>query len=216
MLKKLLFATLFVITAFIVGGFLLPSEYHVERSVVVERPASVIFALLNSYKSFNQWSPWAARDPEAQFVFSGPESGPGAKLSWKGDPRTVGQGWQEIIRVEPNNRIEMYLDFGEQGIARSYYTINELPAVETSTGSRFQTEVSWGFDTNVSEGKGVFGTLMGKYFGLFLDEWVGADYQQGLNAFKQFVETLPASDFAGSNIEIVIAEAVEILFDVFK
>ncbi|MFT5140936.1 MAG: effector-binding domain-containing protein [Lysobacterales bacterium] len=212
MLKKLLFATLFVITAFVVGGFLLPDEYHVERSVVVERPASVVFALLNSYKSFNQWSPWAARDPGAQYVFSGPEDGPGAKMSWKGDPRTLGEGWQEITRSEPNRRIEIYLDFGEQGIARSYYAIKEMPVAETADDNQFKTEVSWGFNTNVSEGKGIFGALMGRYFGLLLDKWVGADYQQGMSAFKQFAETLPATDFTGSRIEIVTAEAAEILF----
>jgi effector-binding domain-containing protein len=90
--------------------------------------------------------------------------------------------------------------------------VNEVPAPQITPDSQQQTEVTWGFDTDVSEGKGVFGTMMGKYFGLFLDKWLGADYQQGMNAFKQFVETLPASDFAGSRIEIVTAEPVEILF----
>ena len=203
MLKKMTFALLFMLTALVMGGFFLPSQYHVERSVEVERPASVIFALLNSYKTFNHWSPWAARDPDAIYAYSGPESGPGARLSWSGDPRTVGEGWQQIIRSVPGQRIDIQMDFGEQGIAQSYFEFSD-------SGS--STKVTWAFETDVAEGKGVFGSLLGKYFGLFLERWIGSDYEQGLAGFKRYAESLPEADFNGSAIEIVNAEVLEILF----
>ncbi len=203
MLKKLILVVLIILTAFVGGGIFLPREYHVERSIVVDQPASVLFTLLNSYRTFNNWSPWAARDPDAEFRFSGPGSGPGAKLSWRGDPRTVGEGWQQIIESQPYKRVEMYLDFGDQGTAQSYFDL-----IETDAGTR----VTWALDTDISKGKGVLATLAGKYFGLFLDKWIGADYEQGLTGFKEFAETLPATDFGDATIEIVGVEALNILY----
>lgn len=203
MLNKLLLSALIVLLAFVFGGFLLPKDYHIERSILINQPPSVVFTLLNSYKSFNQWSPWAARDPDAQFSFSGPESGVGSKMSWSGDPRLSGEGWQQITTSSPYSRIEVHLDFGEQGVADSFFMITEDGA-----GSM----VTWGFDTDVTSGKGMLGQLMGKYFGLMLDRWVGADYEQGLASFKAWAESLPSSDFSQATIEIVEAEAVEILY----
>lgn len=197
------FGLLFLLTSFVVGGFFLPYQFHVERSVTVERPASVVFALLNSYQSFNEWSPWAARDPDALYTLSGPDFGPGARLSWKGDPRTVGEGWQEITASVPYSRIDIQMDFGEQGRAQSFYGLSEQPG---------GTTITWGFYTDISEGSGFLGTLVGKYFGLFLDRWVGADYEQGLQSFKQFVESMPNADFSESVIEVVTAEPVNILY----
>ena len=37
--------------------------------------------LLNSYRHFNQWSPWSKLDPEAVYTWSGPDDGPGARLA---------------------------------------------------------------------------------------------------------------------------------------
>ncbi len=203
MLKKLLAGVLFIFITFIVIGLFLPADHHVERNINVDRPPSVVFTLLNSYKTFKNWSPWAKRDPQAQFHFSGPDSGVGARLSWSGDPRLVGTGWQQITESLPFERVGMQLDFGEQGTAASYFEIHAI-----ATGSR----ITWGFDTDVTAGRGVPGALMGKYFGLFLDKWIGGDYELGLASFKQYAERMPASDFANADIELVDAVATQILY----
>ena len=207
MLNKLILAVLIFVTAFVAGGTLLPREYHVERTIIIDRPASVIFAVLNSYQSFNQWSPWAKRDPNAQYQISGPDSGPGATLAWQGDPRTVGEGWQQITASKALERLEMTLDFGEQGRAQSFFALSEV-----GTQSDPATEVTWGFDTDVTKDKSLFGAMLGRYFGLFLNKWIGADYEQGLASLKVFTESLPAADFSESNIDIVYAEPVDVLY----
>jgi effector-binding domain-containing protein len=207
MLNKIILAGLVIVTIFVGGGVLLPQNYHVERSIVIARPASVIFAVLNSYQNFNQWSPWASRDPNAVYQMSGPEAGTGARLSWKGEPRTVGEGWQQISGSIPVDRIDIEMDFGEQGTAQSFFKLTP-----TGTEAAPSTEVIWGFDTDVTKGKSLFGAMLGRYFGLFLNRWIGADYEQGLSSLKIYAEALPAADFEGSNIEIVFVEPVEILF----
>jgi len=203
MLNRLLTVVLVLLAAFVGVAYFLPATHHVERSISVERPAPVVFTLLNSYRSFNRWSPWAARDPDARYEMSGPDSGVGARLSWSGDPRVVGTGWQQITASEPYERIAMHLDFGAQGEADSYFLIAAGDGASTLT---------WGFDTDVTAGQSLFGRLMGKYFGLFLERWVGADYEEGLAAFKSYAEALPGADFSAADIVVLEVQAMDILY----
>ena len=85
-MKKVGLIVFILFAAFITIGYLLPKQVHVERSITIERPADMLFTILNSYQHHNEWSPWAQRDPNAEFVVSGPESGVGARLSWIGEP----------------------------------------------------------------------------------------------------------------------------------
>ncbi len=205
MIGKIAYSIVFVLILFVTGGFLLPHLVHVERSIEIERPASTVFTILNSYDSFTTWSPWAERDPDARYEYSGPVAGVGARMSWNGDPRLVGSGWQEIIASQPFSRVEMSLDFEQQGMADTYFQIDSL-----DTGRRVR--LTWGFDTNLTEGQGIFGGLLARYFGLFFDKWIGRDYEQGLAKLKVFAESLPATDFADLDVEIVWAEPLDILF----
>jgi effector-binding domain-containing protein len=201
--KKILY--LFVITQiiFIGVGLVLPKTVQVERSIEIDRPASTVFVLLNGFETFAQWSPWSQRDPNTVYEYSGPASGTGARVSWTGDPRMVGQGWQEITESVPWSMVRMQLNFDQQGLADSYFQID--PA-------RSGVKVTWGFDTNLVEGQGFFGSLLARYFGLFFDQWIGSDHEQGLTRLKAFVESLPAADFSDLEVEIIEAKPMDILY----
>ena len=45
--------------------------------------------------------------------------------------------------------------------------------------------VNAGYRVDVTEGQGWFGGWLGRYFGLFLDDWVATDFEQGLAAFRK-------------------------------
>jgi len=175
----------------------------VERSIEIDRPDSTLFTLLNSFATFSTWSPWSERDPSIIYQYSGPASGTGARMNWSGDPRLSGSGWQEIIESKPSSLVRMPLDFEQQGRANSYFQIDP-----SASGAL----VIWGFDTNLVEGQGFFGSLLARYFGLFFDRWIGTDYEQGLVRLKAFAESLPATDFSGLEVEIVEAEPLDILY----
>jgi len=202
-MKKLLWLFFLLAVAFVAAGLALPTQVHVERSIAVNRPAATVFTLLNGFRTFNRWSPWTGLDPGAEYRFSGPATGVGARMEWSGDPALVGTGWQEITGSQPYRRVGMHLDFGPQGVAESYFEI-----AGDSLGSR----VTWGFDTDVTEGQGFLGGLLGRYFGLFLDRWVGADYENGLASFKVFAESLPPQDFSLAAIEELDVQPVGILY----
>lgn len=203
MFTKILYSIVISIIIFIVIGFLLPRQVHVERSIEINKPSSTIFILLNDFDSFESWSPWAERDPDTVFEYSGPESGVGARMDWSGDPRLVGTGWQEIIESRPYSLVRMHLDFEQQGEAQAYFQIDR-----SGSGSL----LTWGFDTDLVEGQGIFGGLLARYFGLFFDKWIGTDYELGLANFKRFVESLPSSDFIAVELDIVDPQAMDILY----
>ncbi|MFD0739278.1 hypothetical protein ACFQZQ_08305 [Lysobacter koreensis] len=56
-LKGLFYVVVALGLVFAGGGFLLPSSTHVERSITIQRSPGDIYAMLNSYQRFNQWSP---------------------------------------------------------------------------------------------------------------------------------------------------------------
>jgi len=178
-------------------GLFLPSSAHVERSITIDAPQSTVFALINGFRGFNQWSPWFDRDPEAQYTYEGPDFGVGAKMSWTSEQSDVGSGSQEIVASEPYGAVRMTLDFGEQGTARSFF---ELTSEADGTG------VTWGFDTE-------FGlNLISRYFGLAFDSLLGPDYETGLANLKELVESLPKLDWSDLDIQIVEVEPVAIAY----
>lgn len=188
---------------FVVTGYLLPTQVHIERSITIDRPATMMFELLNGYRYFNEWSPWADRDPNAEFVISGPESGVGSQMSWIGDPHLVGSGRQEIVASKPYEQIRIKLDFDAQGIADTGFNLEPVGDA---------TKVTWVFDSDLTQGVNFLDSFLARYFGLLFDRWVGGDYEKGLANLKRFAESLPISDFSGLEISRVDVAAQNILY----
>ena len=180
-LKRLLIFLAGVVVVLVAVAFFLPDSAHVERSITIARPPSQVFAVLDSYRRFNDWSPWFDADPHAKVTISGPVSGIGAKYAWAGN-KDVGSGSQEIVDGKSNEMVKTALDFGEMG--KSTATFRLTP---TAQG----TQVTWGFDM------GFNGKLISRYFGLMIDSMVGKDYDKGLTKLKSLVESFPAADISG-------------------
>lgn len=154
-----------------VGGLLLPSATHVERSIVVERSPEQVFATLDSFERFNAWSPWAEYDPQAQYTFEGPASGVGARMRWVGN-RSVGSGSQEITASEPHRRIAVALDFDGSQAQATYVLVPE------GNGTR----LTWAFDSEHGLNP------LKRWLGLLFDRMIGADYEKGLAKLKALLE----------------------------
>ena len=202
-MKKVGLIIFILLAAFVVTGYMLPKQVHIERSITVDRPANMMFEILNSYQYFNEWSPWAKRDPNAEFVISGPESGVGARMSWIGAPNLVGSGWQEIVASKPYEQIDIMLDFDAQGVALTGFKL--VPEGDA-------TRITWVFDSDLTKGVNFLDSFLARYFGLLFDRWVGGDYEQGLANLKQYAESMAVSDFSQLEIEQVIVTAQNILF----
>lgn len=163
-------ALILILTA---GGFILPSHTDVYRSIEIQRDASSIYNLLDNYKKFNQWSPWAAKDKNTQYTYSGAEKGVGASMSWKSDSKDVGSGSQIITEIEPNKMISIKLRFDGQGEADAVYMLS---------AKKDYTLVTWGFRADHGYNP------ISRYFGLMFDSMIGPDYELGLSNLKALLE----------------------------
>lgn len=173
-MRRLIVTAVVLGTIFVAVGLVLPAKIHVERSAVIQAPAADIFPYVNDFRRFNEWNPWAARDPNTKYAFTGPESGQGAGMTWQSDDPNVGAGSQTIVESIPNERVSSLLDFGQMGRAQAFYRL------ETQDGG---TKVTWGFDTVLPYNP------VTRWMGLLIDRWIGADYEEGLARLKKKVET---------------------------
>ena len=196
MIKKILLWLVGLVVVLAVVGLLLPRQAHVERSIRIDRPASLVFATVNSYQRFSAWSPWAEYDPNMQQSIEGPRSGVGAKMSWSGNSK-VGSGNQEIVAAVANQSVTSNLNFTGMSQSKATFTLG----ADDSTG----TKVTWSLDTDMGAGP------IGRYVGLFMDRMVGGDFARGLAKLKTVVEALPNTDIAGFAVEAVNAQAEPIL-----
>lgn len=197
-LRGLLIAIVLLVAGAVAVGYALPQRAQLERSIVIERPPATVFTVLNGYRHYAAWSPWAALDPAMQVRVEGPMTGVGAKYSWTSEQAGVGAGSQEILESTPYSRIRTALVFsGTSSINRASF---QLTPEGGGTRVVWTHEVEFGAD------------LLGRYFGLLLERMVGPDYERGLANLKRHVETLPAVDFSGLVVDVVQVQARPIAY----
>lgn len=195
MIKKVLLGLVAAVVVLAVVGLILPRHVQVKRSVSIDRPASLVYATVNSFALFPQWSPWQELDPHMSQTTQGPRDGVGAKLIWKGNDK-VGSGTQTITATTSNQSIASDLDFGDMGVAKSLVTL-------APDGNR--TTVTWMVDVDMGANP------VGHYFGLTMDGMLGKDFATGLGKLKTLVESMPNTDIAGLSAEPAALTAGPIL-----
>ncbi len=182
MVRKIVSVLVVALIALIGGAYLFPQNVHIEREIVIDRPTAAVFPYINSLRKANEWSPWAAYDPNVKMTYAGADEGVGAKMSWAGNDK-VGSGSQEITQSVLNRKVASDLKFGGQGPAKAALTL-------TTTGAG--TNVVWALDIDLGNNP------IARYVGTTLDAKVGADYERGLAKLKQLVERAPTDDVAAA------------------
>lgn len=181
MLKKILKYLAVAVILLVAIAYILPGSVHVERETVIKAAPADVFALVNSFENFNQWSPWYEKDPDGDYRIEGPEQGVGARMTWASEKSDVGSGSQEIVESVPDQLVRTELDFGDMGNAKAFFKME--PRGED------QTHLVWGFDTDLGLNP------ISRYFGLMFERWIGPDYEYGLTKLKALAESqAPAGD----------------------
>ena len=95
----LAFATL------VIWGYFVSPNLTVERSLQVEAYPEEVFEYLEDLEAFNRWSPWYARDPDADYIFGAVDYGVGATVIWRARGETADDvseiSSQAIIAAQP-------------------------------------------------------------------------------------------------------------------
>ncbi len=148
-----------------------PSHAHIEKSISINAPTSVIFPEVSNYRNFNEWSPWSKMDPDAEYTYEGIDGTVGAKMNWEGEKS--GEGSQWIIEIEENQRVKNRMTFG--GYEGEFYSEFRLEPNENGT------TVVWTYD-GPNQG------LAGKAAWVIMGTMLSSQYDQGLRDLKKRVE----------------------------
>ncbi len=180
MLKKILAAVGLLIgllmVAVVAAVLLAPTDFAVEREIVVNKPRAEVFEYAKNLRNQNAWGPWFKKDPAMKQDFSGTDGTAGFTSKWESKNPEVGKGEQEIKRVTPNERIDSELRFIEPFTS----TANAQMTFEDAGGN--QTKVKWGFSGSMPRPMNVFLLVVD------MNDAVGKDFQDGLNGLKSILE----------------------------
>jgi uncharacterized protein YndB with AHSA1/START domain len=156
-----------------------PDQMHVERSLDIAAPPATVFAIVNDFHRFPEWSPWQDLDPAMKADFSGAPSGVGAVYHWAGNDK-AGEGRMTIVESVPNTHIGIRLDF-----IKPFASANRSAWELTPSSSG--TQVTWSFD-----GRNAFIMKVMEMF-MDMDKAIGDEYAKGLGNLKRLAESTPAS-----------------------
>jgi effector-binding domain-containing protein len=194
MLKRILTAIVVVLVLAVIVGLLLPRQVRVERSVSINRPASMVYAVVNSFQLFPKWSPWQELDPNMHQSSEGARDGVGAKLVWSGNDK-VGSGTQLITASTADRAVISDLDFGG----------SKAKSTVTFTPEGSATRATWTVDLDMGANP------IAHYIGLTMDSMLGKDFAGGLAKLKTLVESMPNEDIAGFVAQPVQLQSATIL-----
>jgi effector-binding domain-containing protein len=193
--QKVLYGILATLVALFLIGLTLPRKHSIEVATEIDAHPATVFALVNDFRRFSLWAPWADTDPNARFIYSGNIRGEGATVTWDG--AILGSGTQTITESRPFEYVGIVMNAGEPGEARSWFRL------APGTGT---TIVHWGFEAD----HGL--NVVGRYFASMLSGVVARDYEAGLASLKELAESLPAADFSDLEVEHLVVEPVDIAY----
>lgn len=171
----LVFAGLCVL--FLIVGLFLPATWRAERSIVIRAAPERILPLVDAPRRWIEWAPWTPeRYPGMEIQYGEQERGAGAWWSWRGE--ASGNGRMEITRSDPNRGIDYRLAF--EGMTPADGSLRFRPV----DGGTEVTWAMWG-DQGMN--------LIGRYFGLMMDAWMGEDFVSGLTRLKAKAEEAQAA-----------------------
>jgi effector-binding domain-containing protein len=172
-LKIIGIIVLCLIALFLVVAAFLPSKLHIEESMVINKPASLIFKQVNNFQNWKAWSPFQEMDPAMVNTYEGPNMGVGCKTSWTS--KKTGNGSMTIMESVPYSKVISALDFGMAGATNSFEFKEEQGG----------TRVTWGVDMPKLSYPGE------RFAGLMMPRMMKPVFIKGLENLKKVTGIMP-------------------------
>lgn len=171
-----------MIALYIVGGlallilllaFAIPTDFKMERDVVINKPKDQVFTYARSLKNQDTWSVWAMKDPNMKKEFVGTDGEVGCISRWEGN-KDVGKGEQEIKGISDGKRVDMELRF-----EKPFKATNDAWLITEAAGGD-KTKVIWGFSGKMPRPMNIFSVMM--------KGTLQKDFDTGLSNLKRNLE----------------------------
>jgi uncharacterized protein YndB with AHSA1/START domain len=176
LINLLLVLVLLVVVVLLLAAFR-PKDFRVVRSRTIGAPPAALFALVNDFRQWTQWSPWEKVDPAMQRAYDGSAAGAGARYAWVGNNQ-IGQGSMTILESLPPELIRIKIEF-----LKPMAGVCDIEFSFKADGDR--TLVTWSM--------GGCHSFMARVMGLFmnLDKMTGGFFEQGLAELARITEAKP-------------------------
>ena len=194
-MQKLFIAIVALIALVVIIGFSLPRYTRVEVSETIDANPATVFALINDLERAALWSPVVSADPDARVVYSGPQRGVDATMTWDGS--VAGSGVQVITESVPWERIAVSMNPGEVSESLTVFEISRA-AGGSKVIARYEADHGYRIASRI------LGLIVGRVF--------RRDFEQGLAALREIAENLPRADFGDVEIEHLNVEAIDIAY----
>lgn len=174
MIKIIAFAVLVLVAGVLVFAATKPDTFRVQRTASINAPAEKIFPLINDLHRFNTWNPYEKKDPAIKGIYSGTESGKGARYAFDGN-KDVGRGSLEITDSAAPTRVAMQLR-----MTAPMQADNNIEFTLEPRGTA--TSVTW----SMHGGMPFVAKLMSVF--VDMDKTIGKDFETGLANLKAVAE----------------------------
>ncbi len=177
MLKKILIAIAVIAVGLagvvVYAAVTQPDTFRVQRAMIIDAPPQKLAGILSDLRRGAEWSPYEKKDLSMKKTFSGPASGPGAKLEWDGNS-DVGAGSLTVAEVTPS-KVTLNL-----AMTRPMNANNMVEYAFAPQGSA--TTMTWAMHGPMP--------LISKVMCVFMDfdKMLGADMERGLKDLKALAE----------------------------
>lgn len=176
-LLKIILITLGILVVAIVGLLAFastkPDTFIIQRSTVINAPPEKVYALIQDFRQWGQWSPFEKLDADMKRTFGERAAGLGGSYAWEG--KNAGAGKMTIKEATAGRRVAIALDFTKPFPANNTATFDLEPAAGG-------TKVTWAMTGKSPLMFKVMDTLMG------MDKTLGRDFDKGLADLKSAAE----------------------------
>ena len=160
----------------LIAGFFIRKDYEVERSIEIDRHRDTVFNYLVMLKNQDDYSVWSSMDTSMKHTYTGVDGTVGFISAWESAGKTLGKGEQEIVAIQPGERIDYKLRFIKPFKAESdVYLITE----HSGEG---KTLIRWGISGRMNYPFNVMLLFMN------MNESLGEDFSKGLEHLKNIIE----------------------------
>lgn len=184
---------------YVFGRFFLPSTLEVTSTTVVERPRASVFAMINDLRIAQEWSPYNARDPDADYAISA-IPGEGQTMRWDSNVREIGSGRMSILSSIHNESVESLIEIDDRA------TLNSRIELERRDRA---THVFWSIGAACTDG---WINVPCRYMNQIMHSTIKGQLDSGLARLKDRAEQLPTADFEGYEPEEVSVSPQVVIF----
>ncbi len=171
MLKKTLVGSVVILLIFAAIGYTFPADYESKRTIEINAPIEIVFDNVNTIAKNIAWSPWVGQASDTKITYNEIPAGKGARYDWESP--SSGKGAALITKSDAPTTIEMDIDFGADGIAKCFWSFEQVGSVVRAT---------WGVRGHAGANP------FARFFGLMLDRMVGVHLETGLSRLKKASE----------------------------